>query len=570
MSRGTDLSLAGTSEPPAERRGDDPRAMRRAERGVSSRVAPWCLWVLGLLTAFRPTLRSGFALLQIGPGDPRLIEYMLEHSWRFLLQRPLHTSLWNAPFFYPIEGVVAYTDPLIGAVAPYALFRLIGLAPGPAFQLWMMACLSLAFLAVYLLLTRGLGLGRWASAVGAFLSGFGIARVSTLNNPQLSTFFFGLFALVTLAGALTSAGPSRAPRWIAATAGLLALQAWSAFYPAFFFALLLAIAGAISLLLPACRERLLGLVRRHPVACIASASAAGLALLPLALAHLAALDQVGWREWRTVELRLPPPQSWIFPGQHNWIYSRLGLIRRFEFPASGFQFSNGLGWVTTLVSAWGLWVERRRPVVKLTLLTTAVVIVLVTAWPGVGSLWTVVWHTVPGARAIRYPARIGMLLAIAGSIGLACALDRNRGRVPRAVLVAVALVCLFEQQHFLRGYDDEAYRAAVRRIADRVDPGCEAFYLRHRGVAGRTSEGVERDRYTQLAAMWVGLDSGVPTLNGFAGNTPSGWALENDRYRGQDPSAIDRAVAAWASEHGLRGRICTIEVAREQMPWNRE
>jgi hypothetical protein len=182
----------------------------------------------------------------------------------------------------------------------------------------------------------------------------------------------------------------------------------------------------------------------------------------------------------------------------------------------------------------------------------------------------VVWNTVPGARAIRYPARIGMLLAIAGSIGLASALDRSRGRIPRAALFAVALFCLLEQQQFLRGYDDQAYGAAVRRIADRVDPGCEAFYLWHRGPAGRTSEGLERDRYTQLAAMWVGLDAGVPTINGFAGNTPSGWELENARHRDRDPSAVDRAVAAWSSGHGLRGRICTIEVAREQMPWYRE
>jgi hypothetical protein len=549
------------------------RHCEEPERSRSGRAAPWCLWLLGLLTAFRPALRSGFSLLQIGPGDPKLIEYMLEHSWRFLLQRPLHDSFWNAPFFYPVEGVVAYTDPLLGAVAPYASFRLLGLAPGPAFQLWMLACLSLAFLAVYLLLTRVLGFGRWPSAVGAFLSGFGIARVATLNNPQLGTLFWGLFALVTLALALEAAdasGPSRAPRWIAATAALLVLQVWSAFYPAFFFALLFAIAGAISLLLPTCRRRLFALVRRHPVACVASAAAAGLALLPLAFAHLDALGQVGWRPWDAVESRLPPPQSWIFPGYQNWVYTKLGLSQRFEFLGSGAQFSNGLGFVTALVSAWGLWLERRRPVVQLTLLTAAVTILLVTAWPGVGSLWTVVWNTVPGARAIRYPARIGMLLAIAGSIGLASALDRSRGRVPRAALFAVALCCLLEQQQFLRGYDDQAYGAAVRRIADRVDPGCEAFYLWHRGPAGRTSEGLERDRYTQLAAMWVGLDAGVPTINGFAGNTPSGWELENARHRDRDPPAVDRAVAAWSSSHGLRGRICTIEVAREQMPWYRE
>lgn len=139
----------------------------RLHRHGFDALAPWCLWDLGLITAFYPALRSGFERLQIERGDPRLIQYLLEHSWRFVERQPLHAALWDRPFFHPASGAGAYTDTMLGAVAPYGLFRVLGWAPGAAFQLWMMTCLSLAFLATYLLLGRGLGLGRWASATGA-------------------------------------------------------------------------------------------------------------------------------------------------------------------------------------------------------------------------------------------------------------------------------------------------------------------------------------------------------------------------------------------------------------------
>jgi hypothetical protein len=516
--------------------------------------------VLGVAVTFHPALTSGFRRLQIGPGDPRLINYLLEHSWRFVLRQPGHTSLWDPPFFHPVEGVGAYTDTMLGAVAPYGMTRILGADPGLAFQLWMMAALSLAYAATYLLLERGLGLGHWPAATGAFLGGFGSSRGASFNSPQLFTIFWGLLALYALARALAEANDEtsrRAPRWIAAAAALLALQTWSAFYPAFFVALVLAVATVIASIVPGSRSSVLRLVKRHPVALTLSASALAVALAPLARAHLAALDVVGSRRWETVATMLPPLATWINPGESNLLYSVLGVADRIDVPSAPGQFSHGLGWVTTVVAGAGLIAGRRRPIAVVVLATTVFVILIATTWPGGVSLWRWVWEIVPGARAIRFPARIGMLLTVAGSIGLALLLDRWRGRMPRAAVMGLAALCLVEQPHRTQSHHEGRYRAGLERIARDVLPECETYYL---AVADGARDGSRQSRpkRVHVASMWASLEAGVPTVNGTAGAVPPGWeaALE-DPSSGE--AAIRRALHRWAEDRDL--------IAADRMPW---
>jgi hypothetical protein len=539
------------------------------------KLAPWCLWAIGIAITFRPALGSQFRYLQIGPGDPRLINYLLEHSWRFVLRRPGHTSLWDPPFFYPVEGVGAYTDTMLGAVAPFGLPRALGLESAPAFQLWMMTALSLAFLATYLLLVRGLGLSRWSAAAGAFLTGFGSSRAASINSPQLFTLFWGLFALYAMARALAEANDAasrRAPGWIAAAAALLALQAWSAFYPAFFFALVLTIATVVAMMLPACRERLVRLVTRHRVALALSAIGLAGALAPLARAHLAAVDEVGWQTWEYVAASLPPIETWFYSGRSNLLYQTLGVAQLMKPPGTPGQFSHGLGFVTTAVSVAGLVAARRRPISALVLVSTAVTIVLATVWPGGGSLWRLVWEAVPGARAIRFPARIGMLLTVSGSIGLALFLDRYRPPLRRAAAIGVAALCLIEQPHHARGHDQGTYRAGVDRIAAEIDSQCEAFYLTPGlppiGHDEPRADPTDRKR-TQVAAMWVSLASGVPTVNGAAAIDPPGWsAFADAELRASDGEGIlRRELDRWARDHDVTGRVCLLTVPQDRMPW---
>ena len=68
--------------------------------------------------------------------------------------------------------------------------------------------------------------------------------------------------------------------------------------------------------------------------------------------------------------------------------------------------------------------------------------------------------------------------------------------------------------------------------------------------------------------MWAALDAGIPTVNGYAGHEPKGWqALAFAGHRGEGRAALDEALARWAAQRGIRGRLCHVEEPPERMPW---
>ncbi|GIW88153.1 MAG: hypothetical protein KatS3mg108_2477 [Isosphaeraceae bacterium] len=63
-------------------------------------------------------LASGLVRVQATPHDARLIEYLWEHTWRWLCRKPGHREFWSAAFYDLAPGVVAYSDALITEAPP--------------------------------------------------------------------------------------------------------------------------------------------------------------------------------------------------------------------------------------------------------------------------------------------------------------------------------------------------------------------------------------------------------------------------------------------------------------------
>lgn len=551
------------------------------DRGIARWIAPLVAWATGMVAAFYPALSSGFAELQIHAGDPRLVHYILEHSYLWLVREPLHASFWSPPLHFPATGVGAYSDTMVGAAPFYWIWRVLGIGPSPAYQLWMMACLSLNFVAAYLFL-RGARLAAWPAAVGGALYGFGIARVANFNSPQLFPVFYGMFALVALQRALDPENARRGA-WVLAFAAALALQMWSAFYPAFFMVFLLCAALIVGLAFGASRERLVGLARARPLAIAGGAVLTAAAVTPMALAHLGATGDVGWRGFEIVERSLPQLASWLYPGGKNLIYGGLRDTALFSFELSPSQHSNGVGFLTTFVFLVGLIVAWRSSVLaRVVLVSTLAVVLISTRFPGGFSGWSLVYDWVPGAQAIRYPARIGIYLLLPAALGVAHFLART----PVPVAVLIGLACFAEQLHVLKGADDARYRQFVEATAARIEPDASAFFLMttgHRVVSSRGATSYayldragrpqplnrRSDRLTHIVAMWVGLEAHVPTINGFYGNWPPGWDLKSaDIWNPRERIALRTSLDTWIAAHGLDpSSVAVLTRPAYELPW---
>jgi hypothetical protein len=89
---------------------------------------------VGLVVSCWETLTSGFRLVQGDLGDTRLINFTLEHSYRWLMGMPLAEDLWSPPIFFPIRSTAFYTDLLLGVAPLYWPWRWLGCEPETAYQ----------------------------------------------------------------------------------------------------------------------------------------------------------------------------------------------------------------------------------------------------------------------------------------------------------------------------------------------------------------------------------------------------------------------------------------------------
>jgi hypothetical protein len=163
------------------------------------------------------------------------------------------------------------------------------------------------------------------------------------------------------------------------------------------------------------------------------------------------------------------------------------------------------------------------------------------------------WHflrmNVPGASALRALARIGLMLLIPWSIGLALFVEAMLARRRPIAAAVIVLTCVLEQGVTTRSYDKGEVRAAVAAIARRVDRRDAAFFYSPPGPPPPDSSYND----CQVDAMWAGLESGVPTINGYSGQYPPGWAAFIIPRVDEECEwfCLEVALRRWTSDRGL-------------------
>jgi hypothetical protein len=496
-------------------------------------MAAW--WLIGIVTTSYPTIVSGFRHIQGGLGDTRLVNFTLEHGYRWLMGMPLAESFWSPPIFYPAIGVTAYTDLLLGAAPLYWVWRWLGAAPDTAYQGWMLVCWSLNYVAFYLLLRRSLATSVLASSIGAWFFAFASPRMAGLMHQQLVIQFFMVLVLAATVEIARSQGPdasaTRTRVWIALFFAACVLQLNTAVYPLLYFGLGLAVAAVIVAFSPSGRATIIHVVRTHPATIAACAAGALVAATPTIIQYRDSAAAFGARP--LPPNHLPKVASWFLMGDHNLLWGWLHELNYFEW-ANRSLHHNGIGVFAMVLCGVGLWHGRDRRIVRLMVAAVAVLFLITLRLPGDWSLWEPLRHIIPGGTSARAIARIGMVLLYPAAFGIALATDRVLLRRPWWVAMLLLAPVLVEQIHRPLTYDKAAARNRVAAIADIVPRDTDAFLL-------TTTDGPQ-DRFVHEDAMWVSFSAGVPTVNGRYGKRPGRcWQLRDVHYGNRRKAAEIRA-----------------------------
>lgn len=95
----------------------------------------------------------------------------------------------------------------------------------------------------------------------------------------------------------------------------------------------------------------------------------------------------------------------------------------------------------------------------------------------------------------------------------------------------------------------------MERLAATVPRDCAAF------VYTPPPDGWPAWR-SHIDAMWAARVAGIPTLNGYSGNVPPGWKLDECQVRTPaDRARLEDAVEAWIHRWSVPGRVCRLPVS---------
>ena len=529
---------------------------------------------------FYPELLSGFRRMQWDLGDTRLVNLVLEQSYRWA--RGFFTgqfvSLWNPPYFYPVMNVASYTDLFLGEAPLYWLARALGAGMEHSLLFLLFASSALNFGVAYLWLRRPLGFGRAGAAFGAFLFAFGYPRAVQLGHPALLPQFPMLLALYGVwrlfAGGAggdaekveiaNAPAPARADLATAMIFAGLALQLLTGFYLGWFLTLALALAALGAAACPVRRRALLRVLKRQWLVAAAAAAAAALLIAPMGKHYLEAAHDVGLRPFlATFQPRL---QAWFYLGRESWLYRWQDSLKSFRVLEDfGPEQKIGIGWLTiscVLLGWWRIVRETKRGSALRLLGGVSVALFLLTTefWPGFRP-WHLIYDFVPGAKAVRAVSRVGLLLLVPEAVGLAAFVDWARKRRPRLaslslVLAVIGAGVVLEQMHRAESFGIAEAREGVAQIRAALDSSCRFFLY----TPWRDGESTPAYRY-QVDAMWAAYDSGVPTINGYSGNAPRDWPFEDCVLKSRDDEKrVGGALADWMRERTLDpSGLCWLE-----------
>lgn len=165
------------------------------------------------------------------PGDPLLTTWIL---WWNAHAVPYTSAWWNAPAFYPVEGMMAFSEHLLGLAPITNTVQWLGGGPQLAYNLAFLLSFALSAVSAWFLVFELTG-RRDAAFVGGLLFGFAPYRISTFPHIQgLSTYWMP----VALLGLHRYLRDPRA-RWLALFGVGWMMQSLSNLYHMLFLSVLL-------------------------------------------------------------------------------------------------------------------------------------------------------------------------------------------------------------------------------------------------------------------------------------------------------------------------------------------
>jgi hypothetical protein len=533
-------------------------------------------WLLGALVFFYAEWSTGFNRVMGNVGDGRLAIYLNE-EWFVVLKG---SQPWKSPpFFSPVKGALGYTDTFFLYQIFFAPFRALGADPFLGQQLTIIA-LSLVAFVCFVALARGMFRAPlFIAVVGALV--FTFANNIALHAGSMQ--IFGIYLAPPIGLLAFWSWRRRFDRPVTSVLGavcagaLYGLFLFSTYYAAWLALLAVGIVVVLVVLFNP-RDAVRGWRTAFQTGwrtLLGGVIGAGVGIIPFVLTYLPVVHQFGTRNYDQAIKDYAPAVSQIWsPGHENFLWD---YLFHYPYPAPRSMAVGSSYALTPLLSVtmvagiavivFAVFTHRagmnRTLRLTLALCCTAIILSILPLTTSAGSLWIIVWH-LPGASGIRAVARVGLatdLVAAFALVGLATEAMHHWPRLrQRSGLrtLAVIVLCLIVVEQAQGTFSSKLWRneqLAILASVRAAPANCRSFYVTAPPPAKMALQST-----VQTEAMLISQQLGLPTVNGYSGETPPGW-----HFPDANAGSYLGMVRRWVQSHHLRD-VCQLNI--DDMEWD--
>jgi hypothetical protein len=495
------------------------------------------LFLVGISLFFRVDRIPG------GLDDARFNMYVLEHGYRWLMG--LDKSFWSAPFFYPAQNVITYSDNHLGSFLFYSVFRILGAGRETAFQLWGITLFTLNYFVTWIVLRRQ-GFHPIGAIAAAYLFTFPFIMGIRIGFIQLAPRFMVPVAF-WMASRFFETGKGKYLRWFLAAC---AYQIYLGIYIGYFLILSIGSYCLFLFLLGRRWNAISGFIKSADWSAIVrrggdyAASCIGfvLVLLPLTIPYYQTQRKLGPRRWEEIVPMLPHWQSYLqAPESYLWgKLLRFGDILPLPFEQALFLgVLPYLGIVAFVYLSWKRRISAAGSEIRFAMLGVFLLLVVLTLYSFGFTLYRYVWAYLPGANGIRAVTRIALVLIypvafIFGSVvthimtALTPARAGSTGMLQLLLGISVLGLTVVDQATGFSAAGGVTKRECKRRLAKLeakiVQARAKDFNRNVLWVNDQSDKSFVWS-FESMDAMLAGQDLGLNVVNGYSGAIPKGYPL---------------------------------------------
>lgn len=474
-------------------------------------------------------------------GDGRLTNLLVEHWWRFFQGKERFSDLL---MFYPTQGVLGYTDMLLGHGLIYALFRLAGINMFASYKFTLIFMHGMGMLSMFYLLKKKLKVSYAWSLFGttAFCCSDTLAR--HVGHTQLMAVCM-LPILVILFISFIQNLELRRNRNVLAylLISWFALLTYTAWYVAFFtglFCLIFLVVSFISfkrahLDVLSILKKWMTVIRYDLVGYIIFLI---IIYVPFIYVYLPVFQSSSGYSYSDVSIYLPEIIDLIHVSENNYMMGWLMKILKLDNRGYSGELAEGFSCVLLLLFFIMFFVQRKNwqiqnknesitqkrclLIVKNIFVTIMICLALMMRLGSNGvSLWAFIYYLIPAAKSIRAVARFLLWLSFPMAVVTSYCADQyislqQRGKAISVVLTALVFVSNVNDTGVFSKWSAKEELSFIRGVS--VPPeNAESFYI-------IDSQKKEDAAYIyQLDAFEIGTYYSLKTINGYSGQFPNGW-----------------------------------------------